>query len=92
MLILVGAQVLETLVDGDGRVVSIELLDGGSGYEDIPSVYIVDPAGNGTGATATAAIFNGKITDINISNFGSGYSVTNPPTVVIQSPPQAKHL
>ena len=43
-------------------------------------------------AKATAAIFNGKITDINISSFGSGYSVTNPPTVVIQSPPEAKHL
>ena len=85
-----GAQILETLVDGDGRVVSIELLDGGSGYEDIPSVYIVDPSGNGTGAKATAAIFNGKITDINIGEFGSGYSVTNPPTVVIQSPPEAK--
>ena len=26
--------------------------------EDIPSVYIVDPAGNGTGATASAAIVN----------------------------------
>ena len=93
----VGAQVLETRVDGNGRVIDIELLTGGGGYEDIPSVYIVDDRtdaqGNyigGVGATAAASIFNGQITDINITNFGSGYSPDNPPKVVIQSPPTAK--
>ena len=86
-----GAQVLQTLVDSDGRVVSVELLDGGSGYDDVPSVYIVDTAEDGgTGATATASVFNGKITDINISNFGSGYSSSNPPQVIIQNPPEAR--
>ena len=93
----VGAQVLETKVDNDGRVIGIELLNGGSGFDDIPSVYIVDSrtdgTGNyagGTGATATAAIFNGQITDINVTAFGTGYSQAAPPKVVIQSPPQAK--
>ena len=93
----VGAQVLETTVDSNGRVTNIELLSGGSGYDDIPSVFIVDNRvdgqGNyagGTGAKATAAIFNGRITDINITEFGAGYSSANPPTIVIQDPPQAK--
>ena len=93
----VGAQVLATTVDSNGRLIGIELLDGGSGYDDVPSVYVVDNRtdnqGNyagGTGATASAAIFNGRITDINITAFGSGYSQTNPPTIVIQSPPEAK--
>ena len=92
-----GAQVLETTVDGTGRVIDIELLSGGSGYEDIPSVYIVDDRTDtsgvyigGTGATATASIFNGQITDVNITNFGSGYSATNPPKIIIQAPPQAE--
>ncbi len=87
-----GAQVLETLVDSDGRVVSVELLSGGVGYEDVPSVYIVDNRtdASGTGATATASVFNGQITDINITNFGSGYSAVNPPTIIIQDPPQSK--
>ena len=85
----VGAQVLETRVDNDGRVVGIELLSGGSGYTDIPSVYIVDTQG-GSGAKAAASIFNGKITDINVTEFGQGYSASNPPKVVIQSPPQAQ--
>ena len=86
----VGAQILQTSVDGDGRVINIELLDGGSGYEDIPSVYIVDgrvdAQGNsigGTGATAVAAIFNGKITDINITAFGTGYSAAAPPSIAV---------
>ena len=93
----VGAQVLETKVDGNGRVIGIELLDGGSGYDEIPSVYIVDTRtdaqGNysgGTGAKAVASIFNGEITDINVTAFGSGYSAANPPKIVIQDPPSAQ--
>ena len=93
----IGAQVLETKVDGDGRVVSIELLSGGSGYDDVPSVYILDDRtdgtgayAGGTGATAVASIFNGRIIDINIVNFGSGYSSAQPPTIFIQSPPSAE--
>ncbi|MAS47947.1 MAG: baseplate wedge protein, partial [Alphaproteobacteria bacterium] len=92
-----GAQILQTKVDGDGRVTDIELLSGGSGYQDVPSVYIVDERtdqiGNyagGSDATAIATIFNGQIIDINITNFGSGYSPTEPPTIFIQSPSSAE--
>ena len=91
------AQVLEVQVDSLGRVVNIELLNGGLGFEDIPSIYIVDDrkdtAGNyigGRGATATASIFNGSITDINVTNFGEGYDPANPPKIFIQRPPQAE--
>ena len=85
------AQILETVVDSNGRITSIELLSGGLGYDDVPSVYIVDSREDGgTGAVATASVFNGKITDINISNFGSGYSSSNPPQVIIQNPPEAR--
>ena len=74
----VGAQILDVTVSG-GKLVDIELLFGGRGYTDPPSVYIVDnrkdlsgnPVG-GTGATAVATIFNGEITDINITSFGTG--------------------
>jgi hypothetical protein len=93
----VGAQILDVRVDGDGRVIGIDLLAGGSGYEDIPSIYIVDDRVDtrgvyigGSGATAVASIFNGRITDINIDKFGTGYSADNPPTVIIQNPPSAK--
>ena len=43
----------------------------------------------GTGAKAVASVFNGRITDINITEFGTGYSQTSPPKIIIQSPPQA---
>lgn len=89
----VGAQILGVNVTG-GRVTNIELLTGGKGYTDAPSVYIVDNrkdvAGNpigGSGATAVATIFNGEITDINVTSFGSGYSDTEPPRVFIAEPP-----
>ena len=80
-----------------GAVTDIELLTGGRGYTDAPSVYIVDdrkdaygdPIG-GTGATAAATIFNGELTDINITNFGTGYSEANPPTIYIAEPQAAK--
>ena len=91
------AQILEVRVDNLGRVIAIDILSGGIGFEDVPSIYIVDNrkdlAGNaigGNGATASASIFNGRITDINISNFGSGYDENNPPKVYIQRPPQAQ--
>ena len=90
------AQVFDVIVDSTGRVIDIELLSGGSGYVDIPSIYIVDNRKDasgayigGSGALASASIFNGQITDINITNFGSGYDATNPPKVVIQRPPSA---
>ena len=88
----IGAQILDVQVSG-GKLVNIELLTGGRGYTDPPSVYIVDnrkdllgnPIG-GEGATAVATIFNGEITDINITSFGDGYSTQEPPTVYIASP------
>ena len=92
-----GAQILDVEVDLSGRVINIDLLSGGFGYEDVPSVYIVDdrldgagnPAG-GIGAAAVATIFNGEIIDINITNFGEGYSIQSPPRVFIADPPGAK--
>ena len=92
----VGAQVLDVTV-ASGSVTEIEMLTGGSGYTDAPSVYIVDdrkdgfgnPIG-GIGAEAVATIFNGEITDINITNFGTGYSSDSPPRIFIAEPKSAR--
>jgi hypothetical protein len=51
---------------------SIEILDGGEGYESPPQVIIT---GDGNGATATARVVNGKIASITITNRGSEYTV-----------------
>jgi len=92
-----GAQVLDVEVDSFGRVINIEILSGGSGYENIPSVYIVDdrkdnlgnPIG-GEGAKAVATIFNNQIIDISVTDFGSGYSSIDPPKIYISSPEGAR--
>ena len=92
----VGAQVLDVTV-ASGSVTNIEMLTGGKGYTDAPSVYIVDdrkdaygePIG-GTGAEAIATIFNGEITDINVVNFGEGYSSEFPPKIYIAEPKSAR--
>lgn len=50
---------------------SIEVLATGDQYTEIPTILI---EGDGTGATATATIVNGKIKSITVTNAGSGYS------------------
>jgi FtsP/CotA-like multicopper oxidase with cupredoxin domain len=61
-----------------GRISSLTLTSGGSGYRSIPTVTIA--GGGGGGATATATI--GKhIAGIRVTNRGSGY--TSKPTVTI---------
>jgi len=58
-------------------VSSIEIVNPGSGYTSVPTITI--SGGGGTGATATASIFNGQIQAVNITNIGRDY--TSSPTV-----------
>ena len=60
-------------------VSSIRVDNGGSGYFSEPTVTL--SGGGGTGATATATVFNGAITGFTITNKGTGY--TSSPTVTI---------
>jgi hypothetical protein len=55
----------------DGAIEVALVTAGGSGYVTTPNVEIT---GDGTGATATASIDTGAVTDITITNNGSGYS------------------
>jgi YHYH protein len=51
---------------------SINVVNGGSGYQYIPNVSIT--GGDGQGATAKASINNGKVVSVTITNPGYGYS------------------
>ena len=60
-------------------VSSITLTNGGTGYNNVPTISI--EGGGGTGATAAATVFSGQITTIKIVNPGSGFTST--PTITI---------
>ena len=70
-----------------GGIFRIVVTNGGSGYVSAPTVTIEGP---GTGATATATIVGGAVTEINIDTsssilvHGTGYTNAN---VVIGAPP-----
>lgn len=56
-----------------GTIDKIRVVSGGDGYSS-PNVVII---GDGTGATATATVTSGAITDISVNNVGSGYTWAN---------------
>lgn len=56
-----------------GRIYSIEIEDGGSGYTSAPPIFIWPVDGFGSSATATAKTFFGSVSSIDIVNMGDGY-------------------
>ena len=63
----------------EGRIASLEILDGGKGYISPPSVSIL--GGGGSGATAEAVVSEGKVVKLILTNGGDGY-INNNITVV----------
>ncbi|MFC3009581.1 right-handed parallel beta-helix repeat-containing protein [Klebsiella oxytoca] len=64
---------------GGGRLQSITVTAGGSGYTSAPTVTI--SGGGGTGALATATVSGGAVTKISVLYKGFGY--TSAPTITI---------
>ncbi|EIY2761543.1 TPA: hypothetical protein MAA82_004088 [Klebsiella pneumoniae] len=64
---------------GGGRLQSIAVTAGGSGYTTAPTVTI--SGGGGTGALATATVSGGSVTKISVLYKGFGY--TTAPTIAI---------
>jgi len=62
---------------------SIDVVRGGSNYITAPAVKIISAIGdNGTGATAVAYISLGVVSDIIVTNAGTGYTQT--PTILLE--------
>jgi hypothetical protein len=66
----------------NGFVVDITIIDGGSGYESPPVVYIF--GGGGLGATAVASIEGGVVNGFKITNAGNDYKTE--PNIEIANP------
>lgn len=83
---LVGAAA-SAIVSVGGSITSISVIAGGVGYTTAPAVSISSPVGIGTTfATATASVTAGVVTSITVSYSGYGYTSTNPPQILIESP------
>jgi hypothetical protein len=88
---------VSAIVSSAGTISSLVINDGGSGYYDgSVSIKISSPqkvdnekygiVGVGTTATATATAVNGVLDSVTIVNPGFGYTVTNPPQVIVEVP------
>lgn len=59
---------------GAGSIDVINVVDGGSGYDPVMADVNVVITGDGSGATATATVVDGVITEIIVTNPGTNYS------------------
>ncbi len=65
-----------------GFVIQVNITTGGSGYTLVPNVTIGPPPPGGTQATAIAVTNGVSVTNIIITNPGSGYTSGNPPVII----------
>ena len=75
---------LFVVVGNDRRIFSVEVINGGSGYDEInTNISIIDNTGNGSGADVRAIVKDGVITDAVILSTGFGYCLNDAPNVGI---------
>ena len=75
---------LFVVVGNDRRIFSVEVINGGSGYDEInTNISIIDNTGNGSGADVRAIVKDGVITDAVILSTGFGYCLNEVPSVGI---------
>ena len=81
-IITIANPVTATAVLSQG-VMEAEVTYAGTLYQTPPTVTITDSSGNGTGATGYAVLVGGQVSDIVITNYGSGYVS---PVVTLSAP------
>jgi hypothetical protein len=76
------------IVSSAGTISSIVINDGGYGYTTAPTVIIESPIGLASSyrATANSTINSGVVDSISVTGPGTGYSLENPPVVLIEQP------
>ena len=61
------------IVSAVGDILGVDIITPGSGYASAPFVKFVDGCGNGNGASGTAIINNGRVTNVVMNESGTGY-------------------
>jgi len=75
-----GAELL-IVVGNSRRIFSVEVINGGSGYDLDTHVTIIDNTGNGTGANVKPIVKDGSIVEVVILSAGFGYCLDTKSTV-----------
>jgi len=65
--------VTKPIVDAEGRIFSVEVVYGGSGYETNTTIAIIDRTNHGTGARGKVIVEDGSVKEIVLLQQGSGY-------------------
>ena len=80
----VGAQA-NPIVDVNGNLIAVDLVNGGFGYKSPPQVQVIDPCQNGSGAVLKTIIKDGIVVKVIIGDSGNGY-LPPPPESTNQYP------
>ena len=68
------------VIDANGTIIAIDIVNSGFGYVTPPSVSVIDPCNNGSGAVLVPTIIDGTIDTVIVQDGGSGYlPSTQPP-------------
>ena len=65
--------VVKPIVGNDRKIFSVEILDGGSGYDSSTKITIFDRSGHGTGARGEVIVEDGAVKNIVLTKQGAGY-------------------
>ena len=78
-----GAELL-AIIGNDRRIFSVEVINGGSGYNEVDTnITIIDNTGNGSGADVRAIVKDGVIVQTVLMSTGFGYCLNENPSVGI---------
>ena len=72
------------VVDVNGSIIAVDLVNGGYGYQSPPFVQVYDPCNNGSGAVLETETENGRVIKVIVVDGGTGY--LPPPQTVPQYP------
>ena len=58
-LVVVGSSKANPIIDLEGNIIAVDIIDGGYGYTSPPRIQVIDPCNNGSGAILeTELLFN----------------------------------
>ena len=77
----------EATLEPIGNLLELELIESGSGFQEVPNVVIAPPkASTGRPAAAVASVKNGRIVAVKMTDSGDGYTQDDVITVHVATP------